>query len=346
MRNVFIICTLFCLPLKAVEVAVPKSQCTDVDIRDGKSQKLRDHFTRPRDQDSIGWCYGFAAADLITAEVGEPVSSYHTSSLFNEKIDSSLFWRLNYSIYGLFSEGSFGEVYEGGWVDKAINAAVKSGEICKEEDWPFDAQMYKEVYSGIQAFESIRKRLSEEDPDVAKACGEIESILSARPYFNLEVEEVLFQLENNNLNKSLAKMAAQSCGEGQLSMPKFEVKESSRPRLNSSVRRGEPRAVKRYIKNIQKHFGKVNDQLEAGKPLAIDYNVKHVTRQDGLHASVLTARRWRNGKCEYKIRNSWGRGCASYTSSEITGCDYGEGSFWVTDQKLYEMADNFTYIER
>jgi hypothetical protein len=83
--------------------------------------------------------------------------------------------------------------------------------------------------------------------------------------------------------------------------------------------------------------------LNNGKPVGISYNVKYVAPFSGFHASTVIARRWNNGRCEYKVRNSWGRSCSSYLK-EIE-CNRWEGSYWVKDETFYKMAISFTAID-
>ena len=64
------------------------AECTNKDLTDptylksvGK-EKLINHFSKPRDQDSVGWCGAYASSDSLSYTVGEPVSAIDTSINF------------------------------------------------------------------------------------------------------------------------------------------------------------------------------------------------------------------------------------------------------------------------
>ncbi len=86
----------------------------------------------------------------------------------------------------------------------------------------------------------------------------------------------------------------------------------------------------------------VNENLEAGKPMGLSYNTKHIAIKGGHHASVVVAREWRNNRCEFKVRNSRGKVCKYLNKIE---CIQEEGSSWVEDQLFFKMATNITYID-
>ena len=327
-----------------ISIRIPQSKCSAVDVRD-KNPELKDHFSRPRDQDSIGWCYGFAAADLMSVEAGEPVSASHTSMIYNEKVENSTFLKLGYDIAALFSKNDqFKDVYEGGFVKKAIKATRDKGSVCTEEDMPFDGTHNRSTKEMITRLEKIKRDISKKNLSIDKVCKEIGKFLNKTPEIKLETMELYFILEDNNINEALTLIVEKQCGKNQLKLQNYKVKNKHRPTYKVRSRESEKRANERFSRNINKYFDLLNSKLDSGKPLAISYNVKHVTNFSGGHASVVTARRWKNGVCEYKVRNSWGRGCGAYSQSKIRDCDAEEGSFWVTGEKFYEMVDTLTYI--
>jgi hypothetical protein len=59
---------------------------------------------------------------------------------------------------------------------------------------------------------------------------------------------------------------------------------------------------------------------------------------------VITGRRWSEGKCQFKVRNSWGQDCSVYDPSVIEGCNEAEGSFWLSDDELLEISYNINFI--
>lgn len=305
------------------------------------SPEMRKHFSVPRDQDGTGWCYAFTAADLISAEVGVPLSSTHTTTIFNRSIDDTAFLKLAYKIGKVFMESDFESTYEGGWVDMALEKAMKNKEVCKESALPFDGKYWGTTSNMVQKLEEVKKHLSENaDPDYV--CSKLQKVISKNE-LNISLAEIQAILVKENMNTALDSIVSHHCQKEMVELPAMKFGSLRTPRLN---RRERGRDIEKVGAKIQKYFEKIDSLLKNGKPIGISYNSTTVVPdQGGGHASVVVARRWRAGKCEFKIRNSWGRTCESYDENEISGCDYLEGSYWVTDQKFYEMANKLNYID-
>lgn len=89
--------------------------------------------------------------------------------------------------------------------------------------------------------------------------------------------------------------------------------------------------------------------LYAGYDLPINYGTD-------LHASIIVGRRWvpakklangttQPGQCQFKIRNSWGKGCGGYKNAEIAStCD--KGHIWVEREKYKKYLYAATYIDK
>ncbi|WP_417334777.1 hypothetical protein [Halobacteriovorax marinus] len=325
----------------SIDVKIPKEQCSDVDIRDKMSPELKAHFSEPQNQDGVGWCYAFAAADLMSAETNKPLSSTHVSAIFNKGVDENFFLRTGYKIGKLFTGGAFDTSYEGGWIDWAIEDSSEAVYVCTEEALPFDRNRYGETARIINALEDIKKDIDNEE--MTNICSRIE-VIRNKSFENLKVEEIYRILEEDNLNRALSDIIKKNCKGHMVKVDEYDVKTIRRPSIRNRKNESPFSARKRAKKKVLKNFEKIDEVLKKGRPLGVSYNVKHVMKQKGLHASVVTARRWKNGKCQFKIRNSWGRSCASYDRKEIEECNYEEGSFWVSDQKFIDLADTLDYI--
>lgn len=97
---------------------------------------------------------------------------------------------------------------------------------------------------------------------------------------------------------------------------------------------------------VNEYFDKIEERLLAGKPVGLNYHSSKVRIDGGGdHTSVLTGRRWRNGRCEFQVREAMGLGCKVHDKKVISDCDYLEGSFWLTDQKFFDIIDEIFYIE-
>lgn len=312
MRKLLIISLIFTSQVSfASAYKLTQAQCSDVDIRD-KHPKLREHLSTPLDQGNIGWCYGYSAADLLSVEAGVPLSPSHVSSIYNKSIRSSLLWKTGYGIRNLFTESR--EPYEGGFIGKATVEAMKDSPICQYNT----IDRYTHL---IGLLEYAKYKVNKNEMSNEDACSIVERVL---PNIG-KSESFMNDFITKNMNDTLEGLLRQNCQA--VEVPKREKKVLNRPIL--------------FGKN--KYMENVNKLLEQGKPLGISYNVKHVAKDlKGFHASTVIGRRWNNGRCEYNIRNSWGRLC---NYKEGIECNPDDGSYWIKDEDFYSIALNFTYLE-
>lgn len=319
-------------------IKIPKQMCESVDVREIRPE-LQKIFAEPRNQGLIGWCYGFAAADLISAEVGEVISSAHVSSIYNKGVASNFFWRIGYSIGDLFKKDDLGEVYEGGFIGKAIKNTLSAGSVCREQDMAYDRKYLGQFKDIMQGLDDLSQKLERQNISKEAALTDLKKILDDKLFPNADLSQVLLDIQSKNLNKVVEDLMRRSCHDNLVELPDMKVKSKNKPRLRQDSEERFDSSVRR----IGEFYKNINKRLSSGKPLGISYNVKRVTRQSGGHASVIIARRWKNDQCEYKIRNTWGNSCRFY--KEGVECDAKDGSFWVSDDTLYKMAKSITYIE-
>lgn len=91
----------------------------------------------------------------------------------------------------------------------------------------------------------------------------------------------------------------------------------------------------------------IDERLNRNAIVGIDYNngflvdssFPYVTGES--HASVVVGRRWKNGECQYLIRNSWGKTCAPY-SKYIDECV--DGNIWIAENHIENNMSRVTYI--
>jgi len=302
---------LFSSYVQASAYKVKKEECSNIDIRD-QHPHLKKHFSTPLDQGSIGWCYGYSAADLLSVEAGEAISPSHVSSIYNKSVRSNFLWKVGYNISTLFTKK---ETYEGGFIGKATVEAMEESPLCKYND--MDRYTHR-----INLLEVTKQRVKNKQMSMEDACVVLERTL---PNINTDSKNFMEDFISKNLNDSLESLLRENC-------QTVEVPERKKRVL-----------YKPFIWGKKKHVDRVNKLLEKGKPLGVAYNVSHVTKNlSGYHASTVIGRRWNNGRCEYNIRNSWGRTCNYKPGIE---CNRDDGSFWVKDEDFYKLALNFTYLE-
>ncbi|PIK15201.1 hypothetical protein [Halobacteriovorax sp. JY17] len=327
--------------LLARDIKIPQAQCSDIDVRDKMNDEMQEHFSKPQNQDGVGWCYAFAAADLMTAEAKTPISSTHVSAIFNKKIDKNIFLKTGYKIGQLFSDGAFDTAYEGGWIDRAVKNTSSEKFVCSEEDLPFDENRRGETAMIVKRLESIKSRLKEDN--ISNSCLEI-TLLRNDSFKNMNINEIYLILESDNINRAFSDLISQNCKKDLIKVEKYKVKSLSRPNYSRRHRQSSSSAKRDFTKKLGRHFDTIGKVLSSGKPMGVSYNVNNITSSSGGHASVLVGRRWKNGKCQFKIRNSWGKSCGGYDRTKIEECNYEEGAYWVSDQKFYDMVSSIDYI--
>ncbi len=113
------------------------------------------------------------------------------------------------------------------------------------------------------------------------------------------------------------------------------------PNIHKYLMRSNCSRNRRYCPQVQPgiyhEFSKIDEQLSTGKIAGIGYSSSVLKNpapppNRGGHMSTIVGRRMRNGKCEYLLRNSWGRNCGGY----IYPCE--EGNIWVPKERLKEAT--------
>jgi hypothetical protein len=328
-----------------------EKECSPVDIRDtnpkiSKSPSLRKFFSTPRDQGEIGWCYGFAAADLLSAHLGADISGFHVAAIHNsaarknprrwylqEKIGKKIHQVHDWNEEPLAMRQ---ETYEGApmvhnksYSPLALRDVMKHGYVCRENDLPFDPVHTSRFIYVLEFIRATRK-------DIRKSGGLSEDQLCAisqklEPLnLALDASEIIEMTLSKDLNHTLAQIAKAQCKHEAVIVPRFKVKEM--PTIQQSKKTNS----KEFLSNI-------SNLLANGKPVEVTYNTNEYTEVSGMHSSIVVARRWHNGKCQFKIRNSWGKSCALYKST--VDCEEETGSFWVNDEHFAKATRSSYYIE-
>lgn len=313
-----------------------EANCSNIDITDSKPQ-LKEHFKNPRDQAAIGWCNGFTSADLLTWEIGTPVSATHVSLLFNRKKALHIERAPTQEKLKLQKEyiDNFESILEGGAIHETINAVVSNRYVCTEKDLPYD---YNGLDDTRQILKTIEKhhKLILEGKNIKKECPDPDHNHNFHGNRH-SIDKAIERANNQNLNVTLANAISIACGGKSLRVPRLRPKVKEKPK-NSSVR---------YNTNSQsalrKYQNEIDNLLNKNKPVAISYENGFVQTIEGKHASIVTARRMKNGVCQYKVRNAFGKTCFAYKPN--VECVQNEGAFWVDKKTFFEMQLGYTYIE-
>lgn len=69
------------------------------------------------------------------------------------------------------------------------------------------------------------------------------------------------------------------------------------------------------------------------------------------HSSVIVGRRWKNGSCQYLVRNSWGRACTKTTPNGTKAPFYSplvaeckDGNLWIEEKHLRGVSDSVVFL--
>lgn len=304
--------------------SVSKEDCSNTDIRDHHPE-LKEFFSTPRDQESVSWCYGFVAADLLSVEVGRPVSAFHMSTIFNKYVASDEAERKRYSS---LKGRIFKETYEFGFTDKALEAAVAEGAICPEEAMPYQSNIkYDATAEMIKTFESVKVNDESVDNDYLK--DELQIVLPENDYGNLDYNEILRIIRGKDMNVSLEKIATYICRGRKIKIPPLRVVVFDKLKPNKET--------------SSSYLDIINQVLTKGRPVGIYFDTKYLSGKSSNHQSSIIGRKWENNKCHYRIRNSIGYYTGSYLPETII--DPYDNSVWVTDETLDKMSDLLTYLE-
>jgi hypothetical protein len=312
-----------------------KENCSNTDIRQTNpkiknSSKLTALFSTPRNQGPIGWCYAFTASDLISVEMGKPVSALHASTIHNRQIFNTSNLRATMENRRKAYPPAYDEVYEGGDSDEVIRQVQKQSWICSEDSLPSNREKTVLVDELIWNLEQLKKESHRMVYQSDHLCSEVSNVLKPFNLSSADVDTILTSALSDDLNLTMDQFVRSACTEKLKNIPEMKVRKVKRPEFNDVI------GVKEYMNEI-------NSALEKGKPISFDYNLAGIKKgSDGLHASVIMGRRWKNGKCEYKVRNSWGDTCLLYLP-EIE-CNKSEGAYWLSAEKLFSSSNNFTYI--
>lgn len=267
-----------------------------------------------RDQDSIGWCYAYLAADLLSFKLGKKISAVSLfSSSTNEEIKNDL-----------------GDENSGGNIKKSIEGFLKrKNGLCLEEDLPssdFKFCLDKNYQGFLKRLLSVVEK------------GQFDIEMSRGQCFSQQMRAAFPGISQNNISRYIAQSGTEKLVEyiydqmcSQVSFQGIKIE----PKIEPLARHGGPdgllNIINRQIAN--------NDIVG----IAYDYSKINPNRPNTLHGSIIVGRGTnpKTGKCEYLVRNSWGKTCEMPESADITchkNCTGNScrqsGHFWISETLL------------
>lgn len=279
-----------------------QGDCTPVDLRGPKLGQVRN-------QDSMGWCFAFAAADILSYKMAQKISAAdiaHRRSVAASPDDQFDIGKKGYN-----PPNAIRETREKGW--------------CLEKDFPSEDNISGVYFDLFKKISELKKQMAEgKKIKEEEACGYLKNAFP-----NLDDKTALKILKDSGLKDYYTMLANQNCPN--------RVKDTGI--TIEEVKKGTPGSD--LLKTI-------DAQLNDKNVVAINYNhgvLSNPAQKEAkiTHSSLIVGRRYNTASksCEYLIRNSWGRSCGYYHSD--LHCE--EGHIWVPAGSLLNNTAEVYYAK-
>jgi hypothetical protein len=273
-----------------------------------------------RNQDGVGWCYAYTASDLLSYRLNKKISAV---SLYNSDQDIEL-------------DIDKDKKPKGGVVGDAITKYINSHKgLCLESELPstdFSFCTNNDYISFLRDLYTSAKNSNFPSLISGNLCLK-QNLTSAFP--KLSLDQITEIVRMNGTSQLVEKIYEANCknlvGKDFTSKPV-------------------------YVSDKNNWISTINNQLEKEDIVGISYTYDKVSNEKkGDHASIVIGRKFneQTNKCEYLVRNSWGKTCDQKESSDVrchkncdsfgNNCRY-SGHFWVTESKLQEALLGVTYL--
>jgi len=312
-----------------------KPNATTPPPKDCQSVDFRSMLPPVRDQDSLGWCYAFTAADLVSFKLGKEISAVDMA-ISNEAAKDTYLDELKSLLMGAEKVKSRA-TSDGGYPTGAISAAKKKG-FCLEVNLPARDVKFANIYGDLsQRFKAIQEfklnyaEFSKNSSETARAyCSQqITAIQASFPILQIQdIEKILSRSSNQTAFEELSDL---SCG----------------PRIKN-VDIESKQIVMVGLRTADKAPA-IDSILDSGRPTGIVYNAGILTDPNSKaygnvdHVSSIVGRKWNSETktCEYLLRNSWGETCTRYHFSYQ--CE--KGYVWIPKDTLLREVGAIDYIK-
>ncbi|WP_413582349.1 hypothetical protein [Bdellovibrio sp. HCB288] len=348
---------------------VTEAQCSTKDFSG--------RFVPPKDQGNAGFCYSFAASDLVAEAAGvkppDTVSALYAGSQYismspdevkkaNEAISFDTPKQASQpqmgSMGGGFGGGGFATSVslsdpnyrihdpkgkpllkrEGGQTDLIAAHLINQGRACLEKEIPSEILGKNPSDPEQQGFFSMQLGSRAGGDEMNKV---------------RENKKLYYDLQNTCMREPPLK------GLDQLRPYKEAVQDWAADHLRKNVTEACKSPVK--LKGLEVHSRSftakeqnpesaayIMSVLDQDRPFALHYNVTLMRKwpegAPSWHSSIVTGRRWNitKGTCEIEIKNSWGDSCAEALEPGI--CD--KGRWYLDIEKLANDRSEVIWIQK
>jgi hypothetical protein len=280
---------------------------------------LRHSLGEVRDQGKVSWCYAFTAADNLayTFNLPEQISAADIALNYNE------------SAWGRVMDTVLdnGNPHETGFTKAALLQGMQDG-YCPESVFP--SENWNKVING----QRVSVKMSEAMKDIAQLHKNRANLtVTNLPFYfefpNVGPAEFVSLLQTKKLRTFYSNLRKLACKNDRVPF-------DARWKVHMVFRN----------KNI---FQRVNEQLNLGRLVAMDYDARILENRDHqglklseLHTSSIVGRRWNKERntCEYLIRDSHGVQCSRYDARYE--CE--QGNVWLGESEIYKNLTSIVFM--
>ena len=308
------------------------AECTKIDLTDpaylkekGK-ENLIEHFKVPRDQDSVGWCGAYASSDSLSFAIGEPVSPLDISIHHYDKYRNGVkLDQLN--IINSLSTTDVSREY--GYCPESVIPSNQTS----SSNLGYTAilqllESFQEIYDDYTA----RGRPSDYCVDCTQKYEKV--IKPSLPGVTTEIiKEVLLKNKRESVG-AFRELLDKLCAGRRIKV---------NPRVDKIFKN---KLGNQTIASVLDTALDNNSMPTIGINTSFFVDSKSVPGGHGPHSMLIVAKRMNsNNKCEYLIRNSYGRGCSYYQKNIADKCDPATGNFWMDQDQLHEAVTDVIIIQ-
>lgn len=275
-----------------------KAACGEVDLRNAA-------LGENRDQDTIGWCYAFSAADLLTYKLGKQISAADLAVGSNAD-------RWVRDFRKVFGAGE--QDLNGGIQSSAIESAIDRGGACLEENFRSEDNGYADLLTTLTKIDETKIK----GRKLFRTSVCMPAVTALFP--KLLTEDVLKIAESSGRANLINRLNDKACGE-RISLKDLQVKSklgvTTKEKIDAAKLMDEQLSL----------FNIVSITVTAEALQNSD-----TTKNQSNHAVTVVGRRFnsKSRQCEYLVRNSWGRSCAGYDRR----LDCEEGNIWIPKSQI------------
>lgn len=299
---------------------------------------LASQFPPVKDQDGVGWCFAFAASDLASFYTGDNVSSSDTAMEYYDGYQNLNDYRMSGKNTRTYLSRN-----EGGNFELAFDTLLKKGycletEVSSEENAGTRSYAIDEKIAKFEsAFDRLKGSQLQKKIQTRKinACEVTPQIPGPNIFGNLPCEAFQRALSLNSSKAALNSLRKSACPR------RRPLRVPGTPYVRSVGRRLTGKNLVQVIQN----------SLSRGKPVGITMDVNPLIKAsdrkaNGLHSMTAIGRRYNETtkKCDYLMRNSWGRSCRHFKSSLVNNCT-SDGNVWISEEDLSANITDTLSIE-